>query len=181
MAILKASNNNPARRIKSDELPPKGRYIAVCIANDDRFGVERQKFESTEMEIVDLTTFYFGFKTKEGVPMVIKTRDFKIAKTNPFHEKAALMGFIKQWAEFAPTSGFDTASLVGRGAEIRIEHKPNRDGTRFYANLTVVLPVDAEDGGKVPRVEMFADLLHPIEQQAPKAAGADVDGDEIPF
>lgn len=175
MAILKNNTGGKSSRIKSGELPPKGRYIATCIAIEDRLGVERQKFDSAETEVVDLTSFYFGFKCKQGLPWAIRSREMKIS----LHENAALFGFLQKWLEKPPTAGFDTASLVGFPAEIRIEHQPGRkDPSRFFSNLSSVLPIDSDDAGKVLGLEVFKDLLHPA--SAP-AAQQQEDGDEIPF
>ena len=173
MAILTASTSGGSRsRIKNnDELPPKGKYIATCIGIGDQYGVERKKFESEDVERVDLTAFYFGFKCKEGRPWAVKTRDMKIS----LHERAALYKFLQGWLGEAPAVGLDTASLIGRGAEIRIEYTPStRTPGRYFANLQVCLPVDSDDAGKVKPVETFKGLLHD------EAAG-DTDGDDIPF
>ena len=44
-----------------DDLAPAGTYVATVLDIVDEFGVQRQKFQSMEMETVDLTTFLFGF------------------------------------------------------------------------------------------------------------------------
>lgn len=173
MAILTASSGGGSRsRIKNnDELPPKGKYIATCIGIGDQYGVERKKFESDDVEKVDLTAFYFGYKCKEGRPWAVKSRDMKIS----LHERAALHKFLKEWLGEAPSVGLDTATLVGRGAEIRVEHVPStRTPGRFFANLQVCLPVDSDDAGKIKPVDAFKGLLH-------EAVSPDTDNDEMPF
>ena len=173
MAILQPSSGGGSRsRIKNnDELPPKGKYIATCIGISDAYGVERKKFESEDVEKVDLTSFYFGFTCKQGRPWAVKTRDMKIS----LHERAALSKFLTDWLGEAPAVGLDTAKLVGRGAEIRVEHVAStRTPGRFFANLQVCLPVDSEDTSKIKPVDAFKGLLH--EQES-----AEIDRDDLPF
>lgn len=174
MAILQPSNNSRSR-IKNAELPPKGRFIATCFEVEDQLRVERPKFESADIEVVDLTTFYFGFVCKEGRPWAVKTREMKIS----MHEKAALMKFLTGWLSKPPVAGFDTQSVVGFGAEIRVEHVASqRTPGRYFANLSVVLPVEDEDAKKVRPVATFEGLLHPLVKPTVETVA---DTDEIPF
>ncbi len=172
MAILQPNTNSSKSRIKSGDLPPKGRYIATCIENEDQLGVERTKFESSEVERVDLTSFYFGFVDRNGKPWAIRSREMKLS----LNEKAALVKFLKSWRGSIPGAGFDTASMIGQGAEIRIEHvESQRTPGRYFANISDIAPVDDEDAGKVKPALQYASLLTP-------RAGESVDSDdEMPF
>lgn len=172
MAILQPNTNSSKSRIKSGDLPPKGRYIATCIENEDQLGVERTKYQSTEVERVNLTTFYFGFTDKNGKSWAVRSKEMKAV----IAEKATLVQFLRSWTGSTPTKGFDTASLIGQGAEIRIEHvESDRTPGRFFAKISDIAPVDDEDAGKVKPALQYASLLTP-------RAGESVDSDdEMPF
>lgn len=179
MAILTANSGGGSRsRIISTETPPKGRFIATCIEVHDEIGVERQKFESNDTEIVDLTTFYLGFKDREGRPHVVKSKAMKLS----VHEKAALVKFIKSWTGAAPGAGFDTQSMLGKGAEIRVERIASmKTPGREYANIADIGPVEDDEQGKILPLASLQGLLRPIEPTAGQKTASDLDGDEIPF
>lgn len=176
MAILTASSGGGSRsRIISTETPPKGRYIATCIDVHDEIGVERQKFESSDTEIVDLTTFYFAFKDREGRPHIVKSKSMKLS----LHEKAALVKFIKSWSGKPPGAGFDTQSLSGVGAEIRVERVASmKTPGREYANIADIGPVEDDEKSKILPLDAFKGLLRDVSPVVPQT---DLDGDEIPF
>lgn len=178
MAILAANSGGGSRsRIILTETPPKGRCIATCIEVHDEIGVERQKFESSETEIVDLTTFYFGFKDREGRPHVVKSKAMKLS----IHEKAALVKFIKSWTGKPPGAGFDTQSLKGMGAEIRVERVASmKTPGREYANIADIGPVEDDEKQKVLPVDAFKGLLRPVDETPGQKTASDLDGDEIP-
>jgi len=179
MAILTANSGGGSRsRIISSETPPKGRFIATCIEVHDELGVERQKFESSDTEIVDLTTFYFGFKDREGRPHVVKSKSMKLS----LHEKAALVKFIKSWSGKAPAAGFDTQSLKGAGAEIRVERVASmKTPGREYANIADIGPVEDDERSKILPLANLQGLLKPAEESAAQKTANDIDGDDIPF
>lgn len=179
MAILTANSGGGSRsRIISNETPPKGRFIATCIEVHDEIGVERQKFESSETEIVDLTTFYFGFKDREGRPHVVKSKSMKLS----LHEKAALVKFIKSWTGKPPGAGFDTQSLKGIGAEIRVERVASmKTPGREYANIADIGPVEDDEQNKILPLANLQGLLRDIEPQSAQKTANDLDGDDIPF
>lgn len=177
MAILREQNNN-ASRIKSDELPPKGTVLAVCIDVEDAYGVQRPKFDDpTQMETVDLTWFYFGYRSRAG-KHIIKSKPFKLS----LHEKSALFQFLKSWRAEAPKAGFDTETLRGTGAQITVDHGVSMKG-RTFANIIGISPVMEGLEGNVPTVADFAGLLVPQAPAIPPAAAAQLaeDPDEIPF
>jgi hypothetical protein len=172
MAILRETKNN-ASRILSDELAPKGTFIAVCIDVEDAFGVQRPKFDDpTQMETVDLTWFYFGYFAKGGKRTVIKSKPFKLS----LHEKSALFQFLKSWKGEAPKAGLDTETLRGHGAQITVDHGVSAKG-RTFANIISISPLIEGLEKNVPAVAEFAALLEPQD------SGTDdnQDEDKIPF
>ena len=179
MAILTANRGGGSRsRIISSETPQKGRFIATCIEVHDEIGVERQKFESSETEVVDLTTFYFGYKDREGRPHVVKSKSMKLS----LHEKAALVKFIKSWSGKPPGAGFDTQSLKGVGAEIRVERVASmKTPGREYANIADIGPVEDDEQNKILPLANLQGLLRDVEPQSAQTGQSDIDGDDIPF
>lgn len=172
MAILRETKNN-ASRILSEDLAPKGTFIAVCIDVEDAFGVQRPKFDDpTQMETVDLTWFYFGYRAKGGKLAVIKSKPFKLS----LHEKSALFQFLKSWKGEPPKAGFDTETLRGHGAQITVDHGVSQKG-RTFANIVSISPLIEGLEKNVPGVAEFATLLAPQESAATTAE----DEDRIPF
>lgn len=176
MAILQQPKTTT--RIKLEGLPPKGVYVATCIDVEDAFGVQRPKFDDPNtLETVDLSWFYFGFKNKAGEMFIVKSRGFKLS----LHEKSALFAFLKAWRAEAPTAGFDTESMRGKGAQITIEHSVSSKG-RTFANIGSISPVMDGLEGKVIPAEMFQAYLEPQAGKVqPTKPAAEDDGDEIPF
>ena len=110
MAILEAPKSSS--RIRIEGLVPKGTYIATCIAIEDQFGVQRAKYDDpTTLETVNLTSFYFGLKNKQGEMFLIRSKPFKMS----LHEKSALFQFLKSWTAEPPRPGFDTETMVSKG------------------------------------------------------------------
>ena len=176
MAILQQPKT--ASRIKLEEMAPKGVYIATCIEVEDAFGVQRPRFDDpTTMETVDLTWFYFGLKNKAGEMFIIRSKPFKLS----LHEKSALFQFLKSWRGEPPTSGFDTETMIGAGAQISVEHGVSAKG-KVFANIGSISPVLDGLEGKVVPVESYLPYLEPRPNATPVAkAAAQVDNDEIPF
>ena len=75
------------------EPPSKGTYVAVCLDVVDQYNVERRKYESEETEIVNLTRFIFGVKTKDGSLRKLASKSMKISN----HENSALRAFLVSW------------------------------------------------------------------------------------
>jgi hypothetical protein len=186
MAILQQPKSQT--RIKLEGLVPKGTVIATCIEVEDAFGVQRPRFDDpTTTETVDLTWFYFGWKDKQGVPYVVRSKPFKLS----LHEKSALFQFLKAWRGEPPISGFDTETMIGAGAQITIEHGVSAKG-KVFANIGAIAPVMEGLESKIVPVPFFKDCLEPravvTPFPAPTAAPAavnrvqiDPDSDEIPF
>jgi hypothetical protein len=131
--------------------PPAGTYLAVCVGVTDLYGVERKKYESEEMERVDVTRFVFGVKTKSGQLHKIATREMKIT-SGP---KANLTKFLKSWTGENPKPGMDTEDLKGKGAQITVTAEEARNG-KTYNNITGISPVLDGYEGNVPAVNAFA-------------------------
>ena len=135
------------------EPPPAGTYLAVCVDVIDLYGVDRPKYQSEEMEKVDVTRFVFGVKTKAGALHKIATREMKIT-SGP---KANLTKFIKAWTGEVPKAGWDTEQLKGKGAQITVTAEEARNG-KTYNNITGVAPVLEDYADKVPAVNAFANV-----------------------
>ena len=131
--------------------PPAGTYLAVCVDVIDLYGVDRQNYQSEEMEKVDVTRFVFGVKTKSGQLHKIATREMKIT-SGP---KANLTKFLKGWTGENPKPGMDTEELKGKGAQITVTAEESRNG-KTYNNITGIAPVMDGLEDKVPKAEAFA-------------------------
>jgi len=144
MAILQqpVNNSNAFADIIGDDLAPAGTYMATVLDVLDEFGVVRQKFESTEMEKVDLTTFLFGFRDEAGQPHRVASRRMKISG----NEKSTLFAFLKSLLGRAPTYGWDYAELKGRHCMLAVEHVTRRDGNGVFAAIAALSPVPAGFG-----------------------------------
>lgn len=174
MAILEAPKSSS--RIRIEGLVPKGTYIATCIAIEDQFGVQRAKYDDpTTLETVNLTSFYFGLKNKQGEMFLIRSKPFKMS----LHEKSALFQFLKSWTAEPPRPGFDTETMVGKGAQITIEHGMSQKG-RTFANIGAISPVMEGLEGKVVPMEAYLPYLDPVGGVATPATTID-ESDEVPF
>jgi len=133
--------------------PPAGNYLAVCVEVIDLYGVDRKKYESEEMEKVDVTRFVFGVKTKSGQLHKIATREMKIT-SGP---KANLTKFLKAWTGENPKPGMDTEDLKGKGGQITVTAEEARNG-KTYNNITGIAPVLDGYEANVPKIEAFANV-----------------------
>lgn len=144
MAVLQQPTNhsNPFSQVIGDALAPAGTYIATVLDIKDEFGVTRQKFESTELEKVDLTCFLFGFRDAQGNPHRVASRQMRISG----NEKSALFGFLKSLLGRAPAYGWDFCSLKGHKCLLTVEHVQKRDGSGVFASIAALSPVPAGFG-----------------------------------
>jgi len=179
MAILTqpVSHPNPFAQEIGDALAPAGTFIATVLDIHDEFGVTRQKFQSTEMEKVDLTCFLFGFRDGQGNPHKIASRQMRISG----NEKSALFGFLKSMLGRAPAYGWDFVSLKGHKCLLTVEHVQRRDGNGVYASIAALSPVPAGFGQVTPQPAPAP--VAPIPSPAPAAAPAITvaDSEEVPF
>lgn len=143
MAIFsepQASSNtyNLFREEIKDDVATPGQHVAKCIDVRDVYGVQQRKFQSEEMETVDLTAFLFQYKDEDGNNNLIASKPVKISG----HEKSALYAFLKSWGGKAPAYGFDTATLKGKYALITVEHEPSKKTPgKVYPKITSIVPV----------------------------------------
>ncbi len=133
--------------------PPVGTYLAVCVDVLDNYGVKRKKYQSEEMETVDVTRFVFGVKAKSGQLHKIATKEMKISGG----PKANLTKFLKAWTGESPKPGMDTEELKGKGAQITVAPEESRNG-QTYNNITGIAPVLEDYAAKVPAVNAFANV-----------------------
>ena len=182
MAILKqpTNHNHPFADQISEDLAPAGTFVATVIDIQDVFGVERQKFQSTEMEKVDLTCFLFGFRDAQGAPHKVASRQMRISG----NEKSALFHFLKSLLGKAPAYDWDYCMLKGQKCLLTVEHIQRRDGSGVFAAIAALSPVPVGYGtvtgrpapAAAPQPQPAALRMAP--QQAPVAPPVE---DEIPF
>lgn len=160
-----------------DKLAEKGTYVATCLDIKDVFGVERRKFQSEEMEKVDLTAFLFGYRDQAGNAHKISSKSMKISG----NEKSTLYGFLKAWLGRAPTYGWDYAEMKGKKALITVDHEISKNGDREYANIISISPLPA--GMAETQTAPAAKKKGPTEDELAlaKKVEANFSADEIPF
>ncbi|MBU3666716.1 MAG: hypothetical protein FGM15_12695 [Chthoniobacterales bacterium] len=187
MAVLQQPQGVAGFGPRITELAPKGTYLATIVDVIDRFDVERPKYQDpTVMEKVDITTFVFGFKAKDGKLYLVKTGDSPMTAMRISNgEKAKLRGFLTQLTGEAPKDGWDYCELKGSGAQITVAHKESKKTGRPYAVISSAAPVLEEAKDKVQPLSAFAALLNgdgaaPARGTTPAAAEDDEDGD-APF
>ena len=156
MAILTEETSAAKSRILTEGMPPKGTHIAVCIENEDFMNYQRFKYQSNELETVNLTRFYFAF-IKADKRYIVRTRLYKIS----LHEKSALLPFLSAWTGEPPPPGFDTRSLIGRAAQVTIAHTASPGNGKIYANISAIAPLMEGLEDKVPDPKTFAAFLGP--------------------
>jgi len=139
MAVLTqpTDTTNPFTEVIGNDLAPAGTYIATVIDVRDEFGVVRTRFQSTETEKVDLTTFLFGFRDVQGLPHKVASRRMKISG----NEKSALFAFLKSLLGRAPEYGWDYCSLKGAKCLLTVEHVKRKDGVGVFTSIASLSPV----------------------------------------
>jgi hypothetical protein len=139
MAVLQqpVNNSNPFADLIGDDLAPAGTFVATILDVKDEFGIQRQKYQSTELETVDLTTFLFGFRDAQGAAHRVSSRRMRISG----NEKSNLFGFLKSMLGHAPKYGWDYCSLKGQQCLLTVEHVQRRDGSGVFAGIATLSPV----------------------------------------
>ena len=174
MAILPAVNG-----YESGKTPPKGTFLAICVDVIDEFGVSRQKFNSEETEVVDLTHFKFAFRDpKTGEIYRVTSRKMRIS-ANP---KASLFQFLSAWLGEPPRCGWDYSELKGQGAMITITHVPSKKYPgRMFWYISSVSPVPEELKEKLEALKKEMSATGNSQPKlAPVADPANKSGDQGP-
>ena len=143
MAVLQESSsksNNPFLEQVKDDLAPAGTWVAMIIDIKDQFGVVRPSFDNPQLtEVVDLTTFLFGFRDQAGQPHRITSKTMRISG----NEKANLFGFLKSALGSAPKYGWDYCELKGKKCLITVAHEQKRTGQGVFPTIAALCPVPA--------------------------------------
>ena len=188
MAVLQAPKSTAGIGPRITELAPKGTYLATILDIVDKFGVERPKYDNpAEIEKVDITTFVFGFKAKDGKLYLVKTGDSPITAMRISNsEKAKLRAFLTQLTGEVPKDGWDYCELKGSGAQITVGHKESKKTGNPYAVVASVAPVMEEVKDKVLPVSAFSALLEgeaaaPARATTPVAAVEEDEDGDAPF
>ena len=154
MAVLQqpVASGNVFQELIGDDLAPAGTYVATVIDIRDEFGVQRTRFQSTEIETVDLTTFLFGFRDAQGYEHRVSSRRMKISG----NEKAALFLFLKCLLGRAPQYGWDYMACKGAQCLVTVEQITKRDGSDAFAAIAALSPVPAGFGAPAPQAALVA-------------------------
>lgn len=163
MAVLQqpVNNSNPFGDVIGDALAPAGTYVATVLDIKDEFGIQRQRYQSTEMETVDLTTFLFGYRDAQGAAHRVSSKRMKISG----NEKSTLFSFLKGMQGHAPQYGWDYCTLKGKQCLLTVEHIQRRDGSGVFAAIASLSPVPAGYGGNAAAVP----AAQPAAQPSPLA------------
>lgn len=149
MAVLQeqsSKSNNPFLDQVKDDVAPSGTWVATIIDIRDQFGVVRPTFDNPQVtEVVDLTTFLFGFRDQAGQPHRIASKTMRISG----NEKSNLFGFLKSALGAAPKYGWDYCEMKGKRCLITVAHEQKRNGQGVYPTIAALCPVPAGMGAGV--------------------------------
>ena len=149
MAILQQSSNTggPITGWPLTTLAPQGQTFAVCLAVKDSMNIQRPSYEDPSIiETKNFCRFLFGLT--DGT--MIQTGEMVIS----LHEKSKLFKTLTSWTGTMPFSGFDTESMVGKGATLNIINKVSQKN-REYADITAIMPVMAGMENQIPDRSRF--------------------------
>lgn len=149
MAILQQSSNTggPITGWPLTTLAPAGQTFAVCLAVKDSLQIQRPSYDDPSIiETKNFCRFLFGLT--DGT--MIQTGEMVIS----LHEKSKLFKTLTSWNGTMPFGGFDTESMVGKGATLNIINKVSQKG-REYADITAIMPVMAGMEAQVPDRSRF--------------------------
>ena len=149
MAILQQSSNTggPITGWPLTTLAPAGQTFAVCLAVKDSMQIQRPSYEDPSViETKNFTRFLFGLP--DGT--MIQTGEMTIS----LNEKSKLFKTLTSWNGTMPFSGFDTETMVGKGATLNVIHKTSQKG-REYADSAALMPVMAGMEAQVPDRSRF--------------------------
>lgn len=81
------------------------------------------------------------FKEENGEQPIVISKDFTLS----MHEKSGLRAMLKGWRgkDFtdAEAASFDITKLLGVACMLNITHKPSKDGSQVYEQISGVTPV----------------------------------------
>jgi len=160
MAILQQSSNTggPITGWPLTTLAPQGQTFAVCLAVKDSLQIQRPSYDDPSViETKNFTRFLFGLPDGS----LIQTGEMTIS----LNEKSKLFKTLTSWNGTMPFSGFDTESMVGKGATLNIINRVSQKG-REYADITGIMPVMAGMEAQVPDRARF---IIPTGDEAPSA------------
>jgi len=167
MAVLKKPAERPFADKVGDDLAPAGTFAATVVDILDEFGVERQKYQSTEMELIDLTTFLFGFRDGQGQPHHITSRKMRISGD----ERSLLFGVLKSMLGHAPEYGWDYCEMKGSKCLLTVEHVQRKDGSGVFAAIATLSPMptgmDVSDDPAPPEGMEQGSFVSPSADQEP--------------
>jgi len=149
MAILQQSSNGggPITGWPLTTLAPAGQTFAVCLAVKDSLQIQRPSYEDPSIiETKNFTRFLFGLS--DGT--MIQTGEMTIS----LNEKSKLFKTLTSWNGTMPFSGFDTETMVGKGATLNIIHKTSQKG-REYADISAIMPVMQGMENQIPDRSRF--------------------------
>ena len=109
--------------------------------------IQRPSYDDPSIiETKNFCRFLFGLT--DGT--MIQTGEMVIS----LHEKSKLFKTLTSWNGTMPFGGFDTESMVGKGATLNIINKVSQKG-REYADITAIMPVMAGMEAQVPDRSRF--------------------------
>jgi len=149
MAILQQSSNTggPITGWPLTTLAPAGQTFAVCLAVKDSMQIQSPSYDDpTVIETKNFTRFLFGLT--DGT--MIQTGEMTIS----LNEKSKLFKTLTSWNGTMPFGGFDTESMVGKGATLNIIHKTSQKG-REYADISAIMPIMAGMENQIPDRSRF--------------------------
>ena len=149
MAILQQSSNTggPITGWPLTTLAPAGQTFAVCLAVKDSMSIQRPSYDDPSViETKNFTRFLFGLT--DGT--LIQTGEMTIS----LNEKSKLFKTLTSWNGTMPFGGFDTESMVGKGATLNIIHKTSQKG-REYADISAIMPIMAGMENQIPDRSRF--------------------------
>lgn len=179
MAILEKPvvNSDPFAERVGPGLSAPGTFVATIEDIVDEFQVERRRFQSEELERVDLCCFLFQYQDGSGKVNRISSRRMKISG----HEQSTLFGFLKSILGRAPRMGWDYLELKGHRCLITVEHLPRRDGQGVFAAIASLSPLPAGMGAAASAPAPAAEQAPSVDGDPSTPGGFDVTGEELPY
>lgn len=169
---------------KPVELHPRGQCKSICVDAID-LGLQENTFKKNDdgsplMERRIRIVWETSRMRADGIRHFTISRSFKLSLYDGANggNPAALYVVLSSWLGAAWDGQFRSADIVGREAELFIEHEKGRkDKTKTFAKILAVHPL--EDGQNFQAsglYKRFVDKSAPKNDAAPQA-----DEEEVPF